>query len=140
MIKYILIFLSLTNTAFAHEKGWITVESASGEKISYNLDEYEIVKRDHHGKPEHKKKQQEDIVMIVVTQPAPERPKNRVRLMGGLGPNGVSVDGGPNTYTVSPSLGAVGGLGYSRLLYKNWSVDASILTNQTYMVGVGLDF
>lgn len=66
--------------------------------------------------------------------------KNRIRAVGGIGPQGVAVDGGPAEYTVSPSMKAVVGVGYSRLITDRISLDAQALTNKTYTLGVGFDW
>jgi hypothetical protein len=65
---------------------------------------------------------------------------NRVRVLGGLGPNGVkaSVDG--TTVVIKQSRGPVGGIGYDRTVDANLSIGGEIMTNGTGMIGVGVDF
>jgi hypothetical protein len=131
LMKYALILL-FASMASASE-GTITVRQGASVKV-YSTAEYVVVKRiKHHKKPEP--------VVVVVPEPVPAPiKKNRVRLVGGIGPNGVTTSGGPQTYTVSPSEQFVGGVGYNRLVSGPWSVDAQALSNKTFTLGVGLDF
>lgn len=66
--------------------------------------------------------------------------KNRVKLFGGFGPNGVSAATEGNKAVAYEEKGAVLGLSYDRLLNKTISVGAQIQTNETMLLSVGFDF
>ena len=140
MKKLTFIILLMSTQALAvPTKGTITVLLDNGMLREYPADKYLVVKRGR------KKKKSNNISVAspltrVVFINAPTLKKNRVRVMGGYGPNGFNVDGGPKEYSISSSGGALGGVGYSRLLNSTWSVDVQSLTNKTFMVGVGFDF
>jgi hypothetical protein len=133
-------FLIPVIAAAAPLKGTITVKLDDGEIRTYPADEYVVVKRRPYKKvivtptpPSHKP---EPVIEVVTLPPK----KNRVRLVGGIGPNAVSVDGGPQTYTVSTAERFVAGVGYNRLVSGPWSIDAQAITNKTFTLGVGFDF
>jgi hypothetical protein len=65
---------------------------------------------------------------------------NRVKVMLGAGPDGLETERHQSSVTVKSSVGAVGGLGYDRLIDKDISVGGQIMTNGTCTLGVGLDF
>jgi len=65
---------------------------------------------------------------------------NRVRVMGGRGPDGVQADVGTTTTVVTQSQGPVGGISYDRSIDDTISVGGQIMTNGTGTVGVGVDF
>ena len=69
-----------------------------------------------------------------------EQKKNRVRVMGGRGPDGVKADTGATSTRISASQGPVGGIGYDRSLDENFSIGAQIMSNATMTLGLGLDF
>jgi len=154
MKKLILLFLVAAPAFASVEKGTITVKLDNGTVREYPADKYLVVKR-----------RTKKVVVVAkaattskststtsdnltvtsahaeaVPAPAEGNRRNRVRLMAGLGPNGVKVEGGPTQYLVSPAQKLVGGVGYSRLLTDRWSVDAQALTNKTYTLGLGFDF
>lgn len=157
-MKYALFCLLFCMTAHASPlSGTIIVELDDGTVKEYPADKYVVVKREKKKKPPIVAHHHHQPPVVVVVQPQPlptpapvataspilqqpEPKKNRVRVMGGLGPNGVAVAGGPQTYTVSPSEQLVGGIGYSRVLTGPWSLDAQAITNKTFTLGLGLDF
>jgi hypothetical protein len=153
MKKSILALLLVSTCAFAAEdvgsKGTITVKLANGKTMTYAADQYRVIKRGF-AKPKAVAKAQPAPKTITIQhvltkfveimQPQPEPKRNRVRLMGGVGPNGVNVEGGPAEYTVSAANKLVAGVGYNRLLTDRWSVDAQALTNKTFTLGLGFDF
>ena len=65
---------------------------------------------------------------------------NRVRVMGGVGPTGFRSDTNYSSVDVTTKRGAVGGIGYDRMLNKSISAGAQVLSNGTYTLGLGLDF
>lgn len=67
--------------------------------------------------------------------------KNRVRLLGGYGPEEVEVNKKSSSHaTLDEDKGLVLGLGYDRLLDDRWSIGGQIQTNETYLLNIGLDF
>lgn len=146
-MKYLILFL-ISATASA---GVITVQE-NGRTKTYDTADYLVIKRRPKkkklvAKPQAKPASQvaqapekPKFIREVVTQTEFVTLKNRIRVMGGLGPNGIAVDGGPSAYDVTPSQRLVGGIGYSRLLNDSVSLDAQVLTNKTYTLGVGLDW
>jgi hypothetical protein len=66
--------------------------------------------------------------------------QNRLRLLAGIGPTGTDLTTSPTTATFNYNYGLVVGAGYDRQITDNWSVGASVFTNNTWMVGVGFDF
>jgi hypothetical protein len=78
---------------------------------------------------------------VEVVREVPTYRKNRVTLLGGAGPQGLSKDTlGTNHYAVSQDYTAVGGLGYSRSLNDRWSIGATAFTNASFFLNVGFDF
>jgi hypothetical protein len=152
-MKYLILLLLLSSQALAAEIGTITVILSNGKTRTYTMDKYAVVKRGPRKRPAVVAKKDEaapvkPIETVVIapakceTGPTPvvALRKNRVRVMGGIGPNGVEVEGGPKEYLVSSNIKALAGVGYNRLLTDRWSVDASAFTNQTFTLGVGFDF
>jgi hypothetical protein len=66
--------------------------------------------------------------------------KNRLRLLGGVGPTGSTIIAAPGIVTLSRDYGLVFGLGYSRLLSQRVSLEINVLSNATGLAGVGYDF
>lgn len=82
--------------------------------------------------------------------PTPDKPKwpppaefteskklNRIRVIGGHGPVGISV---ADKSTVKLDRAIIGGLSYDRLVTNSISFSIEVLTNKTIGVGVGIDF
>lgn len=70
-----------------------------------------------------------------------EPKKNRITLLGGVGPQGVSkTQLAPNKWLVDQAFNPVGGLQYSRLLTDRFSLSVQVLSNVSGFVGIGLDF
>lgn len=65
---------------------------------------------------------------------------NRVRILGGIGPTGFKHSSNSNSVEISTKSGAVGGLGYDRMLNKNMSLGGQALSNGTFLLGAGYDF
>ncbi len=66
--------------------------------------------------------------------------KNRGRVMGGVGPNGLKDEKNGATVTIKSRQDAVWGLGYDRLLTEKFSVGGQAYTNGTFTLGLGVDF
>ena len=119
------------------EGATITVRQKDGKESVVSADKFKVVPR----------KQQ-----FIVTKTRAETTlmcagdnhetnKNRVSLLGGIGPSGnlkVSSDGSKVSVETGPA--AVGGLQYQRLLTDEISVGGQVQTNQSIMLNVGLDF
>jgi hypothetical protein len=65
---------------------------------------------------------------------------NRVRLIGGYGPDGFKTSRSAGHAKVTTDNSVLGGLGYDRVLGKDVSVGGLILSNGTAAGSVGLDF
>lgn len=66
--------------------------------------------------------------------------KNTIRLLGGVGPTGLSVEKKGTTAKVTEDDGVVFGLGYSRRFSERISSEINVLNNETYLLGVGFHF
>lgn len=66
--------------------------------------------------------------------------KHRVSLYGGVAPRGMESGSNGNTVTVKQESGAVAGVGYSYSFTKKFSVEAAVLTNGSYLGGVGINW
>ena len=66
-----------------------------------------------------------------------ERKKNRISLLGGVGPTHLSQ---PNASQVNLDRSAVGGVMYQRSVSESWSLGIQGQTNQTLLGVVGFDF
>ena len=66
-----------------------------------------------------------------------ERKKNRISLLGGVGPTKLSQ---PNDSRVDLDRGLVGGVMYQRSISESWSLGVQGQTNQTVLGVVGFDF
>jgi hypothetical protein len=142
-MKLFLMLLFLPVMALAEEMpsylkdGVITVTLKDGKQYTFQANDWKVVPRV--SEPE------QVIHLGGAAEPAMEpqvleQHKNRVRLLGGYGPNGLNTSRGANAATVSTSHGAVGGVGYDRLLNERWSVGGQMLNNDTYLLDVGFDF
>ena len=65
---------------------------------------------------------------------------NRVRFVGGFGPQGVDISKSATEITVSNKTEPVFGLGYDRKVSKRFSLGGQFISNGTYTLGLGLDF
>ena len=67
--------------------------------------------------------------------------KNRISLLGGVGPMGLSKNTlGAQHYTVEQDYVPVAGLGYSRSLNDRLSLGFTAFTNCSYFINFGFDF
>lgn len=70
-----------------------------------------------------------------------ERLKNRISLLGGEGPNSkVDVERNGDTVSMESKSGAVGGVQYQRSITNRLNLGVQVQSNETALVGVGLDF
>ena len=67
--------------------------------------------------------------------------KNRLILLGGIGPQGLDSDGVVGSQiTVNQSFNPVVGVGYMRMLDDRWSVGGAVFTNLGVFLNLGYDF
>jgi hypothetical protein len=66
--------------------------------------------------------------------------KNRVRLMGGVGPNGLKESRSGTTVTIKSRQSEVFGAGYDRLLTDKFSLGLQGFSNGQGTIGLGIDF
>lgn len=141
-------FLLLAGVAAAEppapylKDGKITVELKNGTKYEFSANDWKVVPR--------RTQQDEELDLAVgeaeallkkqALQPPPEDKKNRVTLHGGVGPTHLNLGVTGNTATTSTGYGFVFGATYSRKVSGDVSLSGTYLSNQTGLVGVGLDF
>lgn len=101
----------------------ITVQETNGNKTGFSANYWKVVPRID--KPK--------------VLPKSEK-KNRVRIMGGVGPQGYHLKEGTTEVNVSNRNKVVFGLGYERKVYKDLSLGAQAISNGTYTLDLGLDF
>jgi hypothetical protein len=65
------------------------------------------------------------------------RKKNRISLLGGVGPTQLEQ---PSQNTVNLVKGPVGGIMYQRSMTESFNLGVQVQTNQTVLGSVGLDF
>jgi hypothetical protein len=87
-----------------------------------------------------KEKKKEEQKKVVENKESSSSKKNRVRLMGGIGPSGFDSERRKNTVKVETTEDTLGGIGYDRLIDDKFSLGGQVLSNGTYTIGVGLDF
>lgn len=68
------------------------------------------------------------------------RKKNRITVHGGVGFNGHNVKESGNQVEVTERRAFVFGASYSRDVYKDFSLSGTVLSNDTFLLGVGKDF
>jgi len=67
--------------------------------------------------------------------------KNRITLLGGFGPLGLTKKTlGENHFTVKGDYEAVAGIGYTRSLTNRFNIGVQAFTNNSYFLNVGFDF
>ena len=124
----------------------ITVKLKNGKEYKFSSNEYAVVSRKSSlkDKLEEKEVNEQHLVHILHVLHAEvvkrEPKKNRARLIGGYGPTGLKTERQGSSFKVTNSSGAVGGVGYDRMLDDKWSVNSQAVTNGTYMLGVGYDW
>jgi hypothetical protein len=74
---------------------------------------------------------------VVVRQ---KRKKNAIFIVGGVGPVGASGDVQAQSMSIAMSQGAVGGVQYQRSVGDDILLGATVLTNSTATLNLGLEF
>lgn len=140
MKKYIVAILLSVFSAQAQEEvpaylkdSVITVTLKDGKVYTFSGNEYKVVRRGSKAKPVEAELQKVTIVNHV-------RKRNRLVVHGGMGFDGLDVSNLNNTVTVKQSKEPVFGISLSRDFDYDFSLSATVLTNQTYLLGVGQDF
>ena len=116
--------------------GKIVVTLKSGKTYEYSTNEWMVVRRGA----------KKLVPVDVAASPdqrhfaEPEHNKNRVRLMGGIGPVGLKDQQIGSRLHIETKYGLVGGLGYDRQISNKFSLGVAGYTNGTARLGVGLDF
>lgn len=157
MKKFICLFVLLSaNTVVAEDKpvipkilkdSKITTTLKNGKQVYFDGNEYMVVRR------KAPKKVAESVspapqVLVLTPAEAPtkvvvekkSRKMNRARLIGGVGPKGFDSSTKSNYVEISSRSGAIGGIGYDRMLNEAVSVGGQVLTNGTIALSLGLDF
>lgn len=121
----------------------IVVTLKDGKQFEFDGNEWMVVRRKAKKSlailaPSNSKKQEEK--KVAENKESSSSKKNRVRLMGGIGPSGFDKDRKGNTIRVETTEDALGGVGYDRLIDDKISVGGQVLSNGTYTIGLGLDF
>lgn len=139
-----LFLLSLFSiVAFAEEvpaymkDGVITVKLKNGKEYTYSTNEWKVVRRGT-SKPKEVLKEAEQAPKVAE---APKPLKNRFRLLGGYGyTGGLKVTKDATSAEITPKKGFVGGVGYDRLLTDKISGGATVLSNDSLLLNLGLDY
>ncbi len=148
-MKTLIKILALTSTlSIAQEMpaymkgGTIGVLLRNGKTYTYSTDEYMVVKRGAKRAPEKVEdvENEEASPIVVVTLPAPAQKKNHVVLHGGVGRDGLDLKNNGATYEITERFEAVGGLTYCRDLEYSLGACATGLTNNTYLLGIKVEF
>jgi len=105
----------------------IDVNLKDGNKAHFSANEWKVV-------PRIDKSNSIPVKVIEKTQ------KNRLRVMGGVGPQGYHHNQTTSEVNVANRNKVVTGLGYERKLTKLFSVGAQAITNGTFTLDLGLDF
>lgn len=139
----LILFLFFAPKLFAHEQS--TTQSGNNNTANICQPNIKIVQKDckkctscKKPKVVYKTKYVKSEPKVIVKKA--ELNKNRLRLLGGYGPDGVSAEQqGPHVVAYEEK-GMVIGVGYDRLITDEVSVGGQILNNSTYMLSIGLDF
>jgi hypothetical protein len=143
-----ILFLFSIGIAYADEKievpalfkdSSITTTLKNGKQFTFDGNKYMVVLRKAKPSLEDKSSVSIDKKELVRLQENQQK-LNRVRLMGGIGPTGFKSDANASSVDITSKRGAIGGLGYDRMLNKNMSVGGQALSNGTLLLGAGLDF
>ncbi len=110
----------------------ITVNLKDGKKATFSANQWKVVPRID--KPAEKSKPAEQ------TSSSESSLNNRVRILGGVGPQGFHLNQDTSKINVSDRNKIVFGLGYDRRIYKRLSIGGEAISNGTYLLNLGLDF
>ena len=139
MILVLFSFTALAEEIPAYMRdGEIVVTLKNGKVYKYSTNEWKVVRR---GTSPKAKPIEDAPKKEMAKEDAPNALKNRFRLLGGYGLTGrLQTVKDANSVEVSNKFGAVGGIGYDRLLTKKISAGATLLNNETYLLNIGLDY
>jgi hypothetical protein len=134
-MKYLLlIMLLVSSVAGADEK---IIRRKNGRDVEYDPKDYVIV-------PRRKKKPMTSAPKPEVQKVAEKEirvyQKNHARLLGGVGPTGISTLRVGDTLYMSENYNPVVGIAYGRNVSERWSVEGEALTNSTLLLGVGYNW
>lgn len=141
----ILSALFLSSVSFASDvpaylkDGVITVTLTNGQTMTFSENEFKVVPRVNAVET----KSHKTIVALhekVKELSENQRKLNRVRAIGGIAPSGLNTATVANRAIVTNKLEPVYGIGYDRMLSKKWSIGGQALTNETFLINLGLDF
>jgi hypothetical protein len=118
------------------EGGTVTVTLKSGKTYSFQSDEFKVVPRVQAAPSMDEVRAHEGLVSF---DPPPRR-LNTIKLYGGYGAQGVKSAAAPTSIIVSQDFKFVFGLGISRQLTEEYSVEAVGLSNGTGLLGLGYSF
>lgn len=116
--------------------GEIVVTLKDGKAYKFSLNDWKVV-------PRLGELSAEDAPASLAKKPAEqeEEKKNRITLHGGSGYDGLKVTAlGAGSFKVEPDRRFVYGFTYARKISRDWSLSGTVLSNETYTLGVGLDF
>jgi len=140
-----LMFVTITNQAFAEEMpeymkdGKITVTLKDGKSYTFSTNEYMVVKR-------HAKKEvtpAAPTATAVAQQPKEEKQAHKYRLTAlvGYGYTGkLNDETTKSTVDVTQDKGVIGGLAGQIDLNKDYHLMGEVLTNQSFLLGIGKGF
>lgn len=138
-MKHILILMLLVSTVVLAEEPPAFLKDASivvtlkdGKQYTFSTDQWKVVPR-------------LDKEAVICEQGTPVitevESANRIRFMGGFGPQGdISITSSATEISVSTDTGPVFGLGYDRKISKKFSLGGQVISNGTYTLGLGVDF
>lgn len=117
--------------------GKIVVTTRDGKQHHFSSNEYAVVRR--------MKSAEKTIPIIgynvIEKHSAPAAKENRVYIHGGIGnTNSLDVTTSPGVATVTQNRGFVFGGSYARSIGRGYSVMGTYLSNDTVLLGLGLDF
>jgi hypothetical protein len=153
MIKLLITVLLFTVLSSAHSEekievpkmfvdSKIVVTLKDGKQFTFDGNEWMVVRRKAKKSiailaPKNESKKENKVAK---SEEKDNKNKNRIRLMGGIGPSGFDTTKRRNSVEVETTEDILGGVGYDRLITEEWSLGGQVLSNGTYTIGLGLDF
>jgi len=122
----------------ALKDGEITVQTKSGGSSKFNSNDWKVVPRYKYlrRKPAPKAEKETVIVEKFITV----QKKNQIALHAGIGFDGLNVkEGNPDdtNVDVAKQQDVVIGLSYTRYFGETWSGIGTVISNESYLLGVG---
>lgn len=144
-MKYLMIALMfVSQVCFAEQPAYlkdatITVTLKNGKTYTYSANEYMVVKR---GAKSAAPVQVAPLAEKSVPSQSSESSEGvyRLTLHGGMGFDGQNVDQSANQVEVTQKRAFVYGASLSRKVSEKVSVGGTVLSNKTYLLGIGYDF